>query len=61
MNILITGGAGGGDRGAGALVRVLHDIELNRPLYYFTVPGMTGPGRRSNIVNAKYPGYNHGS
>ena len=22
------------------LVRVLHDMELNRPLYYFTVPGM---------------------
>jgi len=26
--------------GVRVLVKVLHDIELNRPLYYFTVPGM---------------------
>ena len=26
--------------GVRVLVRVLHDMELNRPLYYFTVPGM---------------------
>lgn len=26
--------------GARVLVKVLHDMELNRPLYYFTVPGM---------------------
>ena len=24
----------------GVLVKVLHDMELNRPLFYFTVPGM---------------------
>ena len=26
--------------GIRVLVKVLHDMELNRPLYYFTVPGM---------------------
>ena len=26
--------------GVRVLLRVLHDMELNRPLYYFTVPGM---------------------
>ncbi len=26
--------------GLRVLVKVLHDMELNRPLYYFTVPGM---------------------
>ena len=26
--------------GVRVLVKVLHDMELNRPLYYFTVPGM---------------------
>lgn len=26
--------------GIKVLVKVLHDMELNRPLYYFTVPGM---------------------
>lgn len=26
--------------GIEVLVKVLHDMELNRPLYYFTVPGM---------------------
>ncbi|MDP2767183.1 MAG: glycosyltransferase family 2 protein [Candidatus Methanoperedens sp.] len=26
--------------GLHVLVKVLHDMELNRPLYYFTVPGM---------------------
>ncbi len=26
--------------GLGVLVKILHDMELNRPLYYFTVPGM---------------------
>lgn len=36
-------------------------MELNPPLYYFTVPGMAGPGRGLNIVNARYQGYDHGS
>ncbi len=26
--------------GVGVLVKILHDMELNKPLYYFTVPGM---------------------
>ena len=26
--------------GVRVLVKVLHDMELRRPLYYFTVPGM---------------------
>lgn len=26
--------------GVGVLVNVLHDMELNRPLYYFTAPGL---------------------
>ncbi|MGB8217131.1 MAG: glycosyltransferase family 2 protein [Candidatus Methanoperedens sp.] len=26
--------------GVGVLVKILHDMELNRPLYYFTLPGM---------------------
>jgi len=30
--------------GVRVLVRVLHDMELNRPLYYFTVPGMVMGG-----------------
>ncbi len=47
------------------LVKVLHDMELNKPQYYFTGPGMvvrtTGPEKGLNIVNAKYQGYVHGS
>ncbi len=27
--------------GLKVMVKVLHDMELNRPLYYFTLPGMT--------------------
>jgi len=30
--------------GVRVLVKVLHDVELNRPLYYFTVPGMVMGG-----------------
>jgi glycosyltransferase involved in cell wall biosynthesis len=26
--------------GVGVLVKVIHDMEFNRPLYYFTVPGL---------------------
>ena len=44
-------------------VKVLYDMELNRPLYYFTVPGMEmiGTGKRLNNVKVKYQRYDHGS
>jgi hypothetical protein len=42
------------------LVRVLHDMELNKPLYYFTVPGMvfgiTGMGLGLKFLQDFYHG-----
>ncbi len=46
--------------GVMVLVRVLHDIELNKPLYYFTAPGMllgmTGIGLGLNYLRDFYMG-----
>jgi len=46
--------------GVKVLVRVLHDMELNKPLYYFTVPGMvfgiTGMGLGLRFLQDFYLG-----
>lgn len=46
--------------GVRVLVKVLHDMELNRPLYYFTVPGIAfaavGIGMGLTFLQAFYHG-----